>query len=186
MRDNWCVGFTSRYTVGVWVGNFSGAPMRDVSGVTGAAPVWHDLVLRLHRTKASEAPSPPAGLVSENVRFEPAVEVERSEWFLAGTAMTIVQGENGAGGSAGTGATPRIRYPTEDTIVALDPDIPPARQRLVFQAAPAIPGLRWRLDERALAASGASVAWPPEAGRHTLVLEDHAGHPLSIVGFEVR
>src|SRR5262249_39694203 len=40
MRDNWCVGFSRRYTVGVWVGNFSGAPMRDVSGVTGAAPVW--------------------------------------------------------------------------------------------------------------------------------------------------
>ena len=48
MRDNWCVGFTSRYTVGVWVGNFSGAPMRDVSGVTGAAPIWRDIVHRLH------------------------------------------------------------------------------------------------------------------------------------------
>ena len=42
MRDNWCIGFTSRYTVGVWVGNFSGAPMHDVSGVTGAAPVFRD------------------------------------------------------------------------------------------------------------------------------------------------
>jgi len=42
MRDNWCIGYTSRYTVGVWVGNFSGAPMRDVSGVTGAAPVTPD------------------------------------------------------------------------------------------------------------------------------------------------
>ena len=27
MRDNWCIGFSSRYTVGVWVGNFNGAPM---------------------------------------------------------------------------------------------------------------------------------------------------------------
>ena len=40
MRDNWCIGFTSRYTVGVWVGNASGAPMHGVSGVSGAAPVW--------------------------------------------------------------------------------------------------------------------------------------------------
>jgi penicillin-binding protein 1C len=39
MRDNWCVGFSDRYSVGVWVGNFSGAPMWDVSGVSGAAPV---------------------------------------------------------------------------------------------------------------------------------------------------
>ncbi len=52
MRDNWCVGYTSRYTVGVWVGNFSGAPMHDVSGVTGAAPVWRDLVHFLHRARA--------------------------------------------------------------------------------------------------------------------------------------
>src|SRR5205085_11093419 len=43
MRDNWCIGFTARYTVGVWVGNFSGAPMRDVSGVTGAAPIWREI-----------------------------------------------------------------------------------------------------------------------------------------------
>jgi penicillin-binding protein 1C len=40
MRDNWCVGFTDRYTVGVWVGNASGEPMHDVSGISGAAPVW--------------------------------------------------------------------------------------------------------------------------------------------------
>src|SRR4029450_10493318 len=51
MRDNWCIGYTSRYTVGVWVGNFSGAPMHDVSGVTGAAPSWRDL---LHRSDATE------------------------------------------------------------------------------------------------------------------------------------
>ncbi len=39
MRDNWCVGFTERYTIGVWVGNASGAAMHDVSGISGAAPV---------------------------------------------------------------------------------------------------------------------------------------------------
>ena len=55
MRDNWCVGFTSRYTVGVWVGNFSGAPMHDVSGVTGAAPILRDLVHFLHRDAAVAA-----------------------------------------------------------------------------------------------------------------------------------
>ena len=40
MRDNWCIGFSSKYTVAVWVGNFEGDSMHDVSGVTGAAPVW--------------------------------------------------------------------------------------------------------------------------------------------------
>ena len=38
MRDNWAIGYSQAYTVGVWVGNASGAPMWDVSGTTGAAP----------------------------------------------------------------------------------------------------------------------------------------------------
>ena len=52
MRDNWCIGYTDRYTVGVWVGNFEGDSMRDVSGVTGAAPAWHDIMLALHARTA--------------------------------------------------------------------------------------------------------------------------------------
>ena len=44
MRDNWAVGYSQRYTVGVWVGNASGAPMHDVSGTSGAAPVWATLM----------------------------------------------------------------------------------------------------------------------------------------------
>ena len=42
-RDNWAFGYTPEYTVGVWAGNFDGAPMEQVSGVTGAAPILHDL-----------------------------------------------------------------------------------------------------------------------------------------------
>ena len=52
MRDNWCIGYSARYTVGVWVGNASGAPMWDVSGVTGAAPIWQEVMQFLHATPA--------------------------------------------------------------------------------------------------------------------------------------
>lgn len=47
-RDNWAMGFTPEFTVGVWVGNFDGEPMEHVSGVTGAAPVLHDVFEFLH------------------------------------------------------------------------------------------------------------------------------------------
>src|SRR4029450_9067438 len=80
MRDNWCIGYTSRYTVGVWVGNFSGAPMRDVSGVTGAAPIWRDIVHWLHRADASALPRTPAGVTQQDVAFEEGIEGERREW----------------------------------------------------------------------------------------------------------
>ncbi|MBC7506295.1 MAG: penicillin-binding protein 1C, partial [Sandarakinorhabdus sp.] len=47
LRDNWCIGFSDRYTVGVWVGNFEGDPMVGVSGTTGAAPAWRAIMLAL-------------------------------------------------------------------------------------------------------------------------------------------
>src|SRR5262249_46648392 len=67
MRDNWCVGYSRRYTVGVWVGNFSGQPMADVSGVTGAAPIWLEVMSWLPRETASPPPDPPAGVEAATV-----------------------------------------------------------------------------------------------------------------------
>lgn len=48
-RDNWCLGFTAEFTVGVWVGNLDNTPMRGISGVSGAGPVFKATMLRLHR-----------------------------------------------------------------------------------------------------------------------------------------
>ncbi|BCL34121.1 hypothetical protein NSMS1_05680 [Nostoc sp. MS1] len=62
-RDTWTVGFTSDYTVATWVGNFNGEPMRQVSGVTGAAPLWNRIMLHLHEHEEPAAFPPPSGLV---------------------------------------------------------------------------------------------------------------------------
>jgi len=43
-RDNWAVGYTPTHTVAVWVGNFNGQAMQEVSGVTGAGPIFHDVI----------------------------------------------------------------------------------------------------------------------------------------------
>jgi len=43
-KDNWTLGFTSEYTVGVWVGNFDATPMRKVSGVSGAGQIFTDIM----------------------------------------------------------------------------------------------------------------------------------------------
>ena len=58
MRDNWCLGYSEKYTVGVWLGNFSGEPMRNVSGVSGAAPVWLAVMNYLHADQSSNPPKP--------------------------------------------------------------------------------------------------------------------------------
>src|SRR5206468_11961080 len=89
LRDNWCIGFTDRYTVGVWVGNASGEPMHGVSGIAGAAPLWQAIVNRLHDGRPSAAPLPPAGIVAARIAFDMQREPTRDEWFIAGTEQSL-------------------------------------------------------------------------------------------------
>jgi penicillin-binding protein 1C len=62
-RDTWTVGFTTDYTVATWVGNFDGDPMRQVSGVTGAAPLWNRIMLHLHEHEEPASFPPPQYMV---------------------------------------------------------------------------------------------------------------------------
>lgn len=62
-RDNWCVGFTRDFTVAVWAGNFENQPMKEISGVDGAAPVFQRVMLRLHRHQKPQWWERPAGWV---------------------------------------------------------------------------------------------------------------------------
>ncbi len=179
MRDNWCVGYSRRYTVGVWVGNFSGAPMRDVSGVTGAAPVWAEIMAWLHRRTAGEAPRPPAGLRAVRVAFPGDVEPARLEWFLAGTEPRVAEPVLAA-------TPPRILAPADGTLIALDPDIPSARQRLIFEAQTNGAAVEWLLDGAKLGPAASVVPWDPAPGVHRLSLLDEDERPLDTVAFEVR
>lgn len=52
-RDNWALGYTREVTVGVWVGNFDGSPLRDASGITVAGPLFHELMLGAMRGRAA-------------------------------------------------------------------------------------------------------------------------------------
>jgi penicillin-binding protein 1C len=48
-HDNWTIGYSRRVTVGVWVGNFDRTPLRNSSGVTGAAPIFNAVMLAAER-----------------------------------------------------------------------------------------------------------------------------------------
>ncbi|RAR68052.1 penicillin-binding protein 1C [Paraburkholderia unamae] len=184
MRDNWTVGYTSRYTVGVWVGNADGSPMWDVSGVSGAAPVWAALVGYLHRRVPSVAPAAPPGVERVRVQFADAVEPSRNEWFIAGTATPQVGLASNAADLARGPA--QIGSPVDGTIFALDPDIPAQRQRVWFErASGSTARVNWRLDGKALGGA-ARVAWLPWPGKHRLELVDASGQVTDTVRFEVR
>ena len=66
-RDNWAFGYTPEFTVGVWVGNFDGRPMEHVSGVTGAAPILHELFEHLHARFGTTWYARPANVVERLV-----------------------------------------------------------------------------------------------------------------------
>ena len=53
-HDNWTVGYSRHVTVGVWVGNFDRTPLRNSSGVTGAAPIFHGVMLAAERRVAGD------------------------------------------------------------------------------------------------------------------------------------
>lgn len=174
MRDNWCVGWSTRYTVGVWVGNHDGAPMQGVSGVSGAAPAWAAIMTRLHADLPSAAPPPPKGLVRLRIQIDTekrAIE----EWFLRGTAPEERRWRP---------ALPRpvILAPADGGLYASDPDIPPSARLMRFEAAHAPPGSRWRLDDN----PDTPDEWLPTPGPHRLQLVDRDGRELAAVRFEVR
>ena len=62
-RDNWAFGYTPEFTVGVWAGNADGSPMQGISGVTGAAPILHELFEHLHRRYGTSWYATPTNLV---------------------------------------------------------------------------------------------------------------------------
>ena len=83
-RDNWCVGYTSKYVVAVWVGNFNASPMHNVSGITGAAPLFRDLMLYLYKrdhrlTRSVKAVDTPDSLIEDDSRLRILDYFKRAE-----------------------------------------------------------------------------------------------------------
>ena len=119
-RDNWTIGYTQDLAAGVWVGNADNTPMKDVNGITGAGPMWHDFMVTVLRDTEPQTFRRPKGLAQVEVcadsgllpgraeegtkgRWEdggsvPALPYSRTlpcpnrhiEWFIAGTEPTQV------------------------------------------------------------------------------------------------
>ncbi len=93
-HDNWTVGYTPDLVVGVWVGNATHEAMREVNGLTGAAPIWHQTMRALLTNHSAKPFVQPSGLEQVEVCSlsgllpTPACPYRRKEWFIRGTAPT--------------------------------------------------------------------------------------------------
>ncbi|MEX2580165.1 MAG: penicillin-binding protein 1C [Verrucomicrobiales bacterium] len=93
-RDGWTLGYTPDFTVGVWVGRFNNRPLNEVSGATGAAPIFRRVMIKLHENREPRWYDPPRGAtelaidplngkrVADSTDL-PASRVRR-EWFVNG------------------------------------------------------------------------------------------------------
>ena len=90
-HDNWTVGYTPDLVVGVWSGNTNYEPMREVNGLSGAAPIWHQFMRTVLAGAADPCLCPTAGLTQVEICAlsgmlpGEACPYRRLEWFIQGT-----------------------------------------------------------------------------------------------------
>ncbi|MEX1045003.1 MAG: penicillin-binding protein 1C [Chthoniobacterales bacterium] len=162
-RDNWIVGFTPEFTVAVWVGNPDARPMRGITGVTGAAPALHEIFTHLRASRGTTwfarpdgiregwiqpltgkaVPSGRPGAVREIFAQAPPPE-SPDDYDPAGRVVLpsvyrewLEGPQSGLGNLAAASARPgdlRIVSPAPGTVYFLDPDLPPAAQRVTLRA----------------------------------------------------
>jgi penicillin-binding protein 1C len=179
------VGYTRSWLVAVWVGNFDGRPMSEVSGVTGAAPLWAQ-VLDLVQTDAEPFSDPPGSERREVCTLSggaPGPSCPRAtDWFPAGRGPAPcawhVAGCGVAwpaelagwardeglpacalagGGSEGLA----VRWPDEGAVVWIDPRLPAEEQQLPLSAVgPSGASFRWRVDGQDVGDGQVGVRFP--------------------------
>ncbi len=99
LRDNWTIGFTPQVLVATWVGNNDNSSMNPylVSGITGAAPIWHDLMVQALKGKPDIWPKQPDGIVGAQICTITGLLpgdsgcTTRFEYFIKGTVPASVE-----------------------------------------------------------------------------------------------
>lgn len=205
-KDNWCIGFTKMYTVGVWIGNFDGSPMNGVSGVSGAAPLLRDIMIELHREEYPENFEEPGTLVHTMVCartgmipkkdcpvieeiFIPGTEPKDTCLYCDGLAkshkaypyigdMNYVEKGSKPLNNNTNGC--RILQPRNGDIFKLDPHIPIRNQGITIRifADTSIKSYSVYLNGKLLYKNNLNFLWQPKPGKYLLEAKAEGGSKL--------
>jgi len=188
-RDNWCVGFTRKYVVGVWVGNFDGSPMEGVSGISGAAPLFRDVMIELHRDQYPPVFEEFCSLVHLNICAKSGKVAVSScpniikEIFIPGTEpaescdihysqITRNQTDFGSSASVFSNKPIEIINPSDNDMFKLDPHVSYSSQGIRFKvhAIKEIEEVVFKLDDKILCSRSYpfEYLWKPVPGEHKL------------------
>lgn len=167
-RDTWTVGFTRDYTVAVWVGNFDGRPMRHVSGVTGAGPLWNRIMLHLHESREPASFPAPLGYVRRPICADTGLRPARdcrtvvTEWLDRADLVAYQRAP-----SPERRARIAIAFPHDGDRFAL---VPGASQRIAIDVvAASTRAARVTVDGDPLRARDGAFVWPLSLGQHEIV-----------------
>jgi membrane peptidoglycan carboxypeptidase len=80
--DNWTIGYTTDYVMGVWAGNNDNSPMLNVIGVTGAGPIWHESMLLAEQGHVPTNFIVPPGVVQRTVTYPEGITT--TDYYIKG------------------------------------------------------------------------------------------------------
>ncbi|HKS25136.1 MAG TPA: penicillin-binding protein 1C [Thermoanaerobaculia bacterium] len=173
-RDNWTIGYTRDVTVGVWVGNFDLSTLRNSSGVTGAGPVFHAVMLAAAKDHEQivERPGdlervPVCALTG--LRPSTACPEVDNEWMPSDAAVVFCAHprQTKMGVARATKPTRLIQNPADGATFLIDPTLRREFQALRLRASG---DARWSVDGKRVAQE-----WPLEPGRHIIAAVDERG-----------
>ncbi len=138
-HDNWTIGYTPDLLIGVWVGNSNYQAMHDVSGLTGAAPIWAEAMRSILQGQPDKIFTRPVGLTQMEI-CEPVAfcASAKTEWFIDGTqtrAQDVVQNadqrvENSAPQVKSESTKLILASPTNNTVYRITPNLDANAQQL--------------------------------------------------------
>jgi penicillin-binding protein 1C len=200
-RDTWTAGYTRDYTVAVWVGNFDGSPMHDITGVSGAGPLWNRIMLRLYASGDPAPFAPPAGYVRRPLCADTGARPDarcRSvvmEWLDRGdvaawrsppvrrVGRTREYDEWLVGQPERARLATRILFPHDGDVFVYDAAGGSA-QRLTFEVAGPRDRLSVSLNGVPVVPAGVDYQWPLRPGTYALQANSPSG--TSTVHFSVE
>ena len=176
-RDAWSIGFSSQYTVGVWMGNLDRQPMNGISGSKGPASVLRSVFAELFRNDNTERLQLSAKLVSKEVCAKSGLLPQEScprvsEWFRPQyQPVHICNGHVSAMEQAVEGSSDAVRVvlPTQGLRIAKDPRIPDENEKfpLEINEDAQVENVRWVLNGETLGnTSSHRYLWPITSGQH--------------------
>lgn len=170
-KDNFAIAYTPRVTVAVWAGNFDASSMQKVSGISGAAPILHDVLMAAQKRYSAGDFVRPDGVIMARICNQTGLLAgehcthTREELFTPDTVPTHVCD----GVHTADKPSLQITFPVRGDVYVYDPALPASGQQLHLQVIGASQeSCHWTLNGQPLAATETDFWWPLQPGKFNL------------------